>query len=147
MHGLLLVTFSLDPEIDRVAAAIKRFVVRGISCSSLGWPAGWPCLYFGWRGTLDDINAWLSGRCNFTPTMRCHAVIVKIGLYSSCNLATLQPILWREAHEGLWCPWPVVKLLKSRCWNAILDFFPSLSFPPLSSILSPPFPFLSPIPP
>jgi len=50
-------------------SALTVLIQRGVSsCSSLGWPAGWPHLYLegensGW------YNAWLSEWCNLTPAM------------------------------------------------------------------------------
>ena len=47
---------------------ICLYQTRGVSsCSSLGWPVGWP------HRRLEGA-VWLSDWCNLTPAMRIHAV-------------------------------------------------------------------------
>jgi len=57
---------------------------RGVSsCSSLGWPAGWPDMYLGAKSGWH--NAWLSEWCNLTPAMQCHAVNTANVTLLPCN--------------------------------------------------------------
>ena len=78
-----------------------RHTGRGVSiCSSLGWPVGWPDLYFGGQ-EFRWHNTWLSEWCNLTPAMRCY--VVNTGIMSPCYLAT-SFIGGHSSHRGAWPP-------------------------------------------
>ena len=68
-------------------AILNQFTFcRGVSsCSSLGWPAGWPHLYLDTKNS-EWHNAWLTECCNLTSATRCYAA--NTAIMWPCYLAT-----------------------------------------------------------